>query len=44
MYDLNIESTTSDAIKQNLDGIKKISKERILIELLKILELKNILK
>ena len=44
MYDLNIESTTSDAIKQNLDGIKKISKERILIELLKILELKNIFK
>ena len=27
-------------IKQNLDGIKKISKERILIELLKILSLK----
>ena len=42
MYDLLlIESTTSKAIKQNLDGIKKISKERILIELLKILNLKN---
>ena len=43
MYDVKIESTTSDAIKQNLDGIKKISKERILIELLKILNLKNFL-
>ena len=44
MYDLDVESTTIEAIKQSLDGIKKISKERILIELLKILELKNILK
>ena len=44
MYDLEVETTTSDAIKQNLDGIKKISKERILIELLKILDLKNFLK
>ena len=43
MYDNIIEPTTSDAIKQNLDGIKKISKERILIELLKILNLKNFL-
>ena len=43
MYDTVIESTTSKAIKQNLDGIKKISKERILIELLKILDLKNFL-
>ena len=41
MYDFKIEKTTSDAIKQNLDGIKKIPKERILIELIKILELKN---
>ena len=41
MYDVVVESTTSNAIKQNLDGIKKISKERILIELLKILSLKN---
>ncbi len=41
MYDMKVEKTTSDAIKQNLDGIKKISKERILIELFKILELKN---
>ncbi len=43
MYDNTVEPTTSDAIKQNLDGIKKISKERILIELLKILDLKNFL-
>tara|TARA_Y100001958_G_C21180513_1_gene510473 strand:- start:132 stop:1388 length:1257 start_codon:yes stop_codon:yes gene_type:complete len=44
MYDLKVETTTSNAIKQNLDGIKKISKERILIELLKILDLKNFLR
>ena len=43
MYDIVVEPTTSDAIKQNLDGIKKISKERILIELFKILGLKNFL-
>ena len=43
MYDIAVEPTTSDAIKQNLDGIQKISKERILIELLKILSLKNFL-
>ena len=43
MYDIAVEPTTSNAIKQNLDGIKKISKERILIELLKILSLKNFL-
>ena len=43
MYDMVVEPTTSDAIKQNLDGIQKISKERILIELLKILSLKNFL-
>tara|TARA_B100000579_G_C22753588_1_gene815276 strand:- start:15 stop:1277 length:1263 start_codon:yes stop_codon:yes gene_type:complete len=41
MYDTNVETSTSDIIKQNLDGIKKISKERILVELLKILSLKN---
>ena len=41
MYDIAVEPTTSDAIKQNLDGIKKISKERILIELFKILGLEN---
>ena len=44
MYDHKVETTTSNAIKQNLDGIKKISKERILIELLKILDLENFLK
>ena len=44
MYDMKVESGTSAAIKQNLDGIKKISKDRILIELLKILDLKNFLK
>ena len=43
MYDMVVEPTSSDAIKQNLDGIQKISKERILIELLKILNLKNFL-
>jgi len=43
MYDIVVEPTTSDAIKQNLDGIQKISKERILIELLKILSSKNFL-
>ncbi len=43
MYDGKIEPTTNNAIKQNLNGIKKISKERILIELYKILDLKNFL-
>ena len=43
MYDIVVEQTTGDVIKQNLDGIQKISKERILIELLKILSLKNFL-
>ncbi len=41
MYDSKVEQSTINAIKQNLDGIKKISKERILIELYKILDLKN---
>ena len=40
MYDSKVEKTTNDAIKQNLDGIKKFLK-RILIELYKILDLKN---
>ncbi len=44
MYDSKVEPSTSDVIKQNLDGIKKISKERILIELLKILDLENFLR
>ncbi len=43
MYDIVVEPTSSDAIKQNLDGIQKISKERILIELLKIVSIKNFL-
>ena len=43
MYDTKVETTTNNAIKQNLDGIKKISKERILIELYKIVDLKNFL-
>ncbi len=41
MYNSKVEPTTNEAIKQNLDGIKKISKERILIELYKILDLKK---
>ena len=41
MYDYKIETTTNNAIKLNLNGIKKISKERILDELFKILDLKN---
>ncbi len=41
-YDHNtLESSTINAIKLNLIGIKKLSKERILKELLKILSLKN---
>ena len=42
-YQNEIDKPTLDAIKLNLDGIKKISKERILIELMKIFKLKNIL-
>jgi poly(A) polymerase len=41
MYNSKVEPTTSQAIKHNLNGIKKISKERILTELFKILNLKN---
>ena len=41
MYNSKVEITTNNAIKQNLNGIKKISKERILIELYKILDLEN---
>ena len=41
MYDSQVEVTTNNTIKQNLIGIKKISKERILVELYKILALKN---
>ena len=41
IYDFKLEQTTSNAIKLNLNGIKKISKERILVELYKILDLNN---
>jgi poly(A) polymerase len=41
MYNSKTEPTTNQAIKHNLSGIKKISKERILVELFKILNLKN---
>tara|TARA_B100000700_G_scaffold273766_1_gene318362 strand:- start:1401 stop:2663 length:1263 start_codon:yes stop_codon:yes gene_type:complete len=37
IYNFKIEPTTESAIKQNLDGIKKISKERVLSELFKII-------
>ena len=43
-YESKIEQTTIEAIKMNLDGIKKISKERILSELLKILSTKSFAK
>ena len=41
MYNSSIDQTTINAIKINLDGIYKISRERILFELFKILDLKN---
>ena len=41
MYNSKVETTSNDAIKQNLNGIKKISRERVLDELYKILNLKN---
>jgi poly(A) polymerase len=41
MYNSSVEFSTNEAIKHNLNGIKKISKERILVELFKILDLKN---
>ncbi len=43
-YESNVEQKTIETIKLNLDGIKKISKERILSELLKILCTKNFVK
>ncbi len=42
-YSSAIDKSTLKAVKFNLDGIKKISKERIYSELLKILSLKNFL-
>ena len=41
MYNSKIDPTISLAIKLNLNGIKQISKERILLELFKILDLEN---
>ncbi len=41
IYNSKIEQNTLNAIKLNLTGIKKISKERILVELYKILDLNN---
>ena len=41
LYNSKVEQTTSQAIRHNLNGIKHISKERILVELFKILDLKN---
>ena len=41
MYNSKVEPVTSQAIKLNLNGIKQISKERILLELFKIIDLKN---
>ncbi len=43
-YQNKIEKSTVEALKLNLNGIKKISKERILLELFKILKLKNIIQ
>ena len=43
-YNTKIEKTTEEAVKLNLDGIKKISKERILSELFKILKVKTFYK
>ena len=43
-YESEIEDTTVTAIKLNLNGIKKISKERILSELFKILKIKEFVK
>ncbi len=42
-YDSLVESSTIKAIKLKLNGIKNLSKERVLSELLKILKLKNFL-
>ena len=43
-YDSQIDSQTIKIIKLHLDGIKNLSKERILLELDKILELENFIK
>ena len=41
LYNSKVEPANSQAIKLNLNGIKQIPKERILLELYKILDLKN---
>ena len=41
MYDNKVEPDINNTIKLNLNGIRQISKERILVELYKILDLKN---
>ena len=41
LYNSKVEQTTSQALRHNLNGIKHISRERILVELFKILDLKN---
>jgi poly(A) polymerase len=41
MYSSKVDLQTSQVIKLNINGIKQISKERILVELFKILDLKN---
>ena len=41
LYNSKVEQATSQAVRHNLNGVKHISKERILVELFKILDLKN---
>ena len=43
-YKSEVNNSTIEAIKLNLNGIKRISKERILIELFKIFNTKNFIK
>ena len=43
-YNSSVEQSTVQAIKLKLNGIKSLSKERVLSELLKILKLKNFFK
>ena len=43
-YDSSVERSTLQALKLNLNGIKNLSKERVLSELLKILKLENFFK
>ena len=43
-YESEIENKTIEAIKLNINGIKKISKDRILTELFKILDTRNFTK